>query len=171
MAQVVIKFHTVRPSLQDKFFFEPFVDWENRPWIEHLEAGIAAQPGLIKAYIEEHLPREELVARREELREDLKFMADDCMDFEPEYFVFPQQSGWPTWSADMSPPFNPFTLTHTMVCEFDTLENAESWYQYLMYEDPGVTAINQMISDYNNQFWETWYIDGVETPHPSKLDV
>lgn len=167
----VFKFKTTRPDLQTKFWFEFHIDWEQRPWIEAIESGIASQPGLIRATMEEHISRDELVARRNELREDLQFMADDCMDFEPEYLVDPLMSGWPSWGADMSPPFNPFSLTHTMVLEFTTREDAENWYYGYYFAENEAANHRQLVATYNNTFEEKLIVDGVEVPFESRMNV
>lgn len=168
---VLLKIKTTRPDLQEKFFFECFIDWEQRPWVEAIEAGLASQPGLIRATLEEHCPREELVARRDELRDDLKFMADDCMDFEPEYLDDPLMSGWPSWGADMSPPFNPFSLTFTTHLEFDTVENALNWYNNLTFPDDSLWSIKELISTHNNTIEEHLFVDGIEVPFTSKINT
>lgn len=167
---------TTRPNLESKFWFEYLIDWERRPWVEDIEAELSRHPGLIRVQIIDTCPREELVARREELREDLKFMADDCMDFEPEYFDFPQMSGFPTWNADMSPPFNPFLLTMTAEAVFSSsssntaMENFEVWYNNHAFPDIlTVDNYKTLIATNGNTYAEKLFVDGVEVPFVSKF--
>lgn len=167
---IVLKIKTTRPSLQDKFWFEYFLDWDERPHVDAIEAGLALQPGLIRATLEEHVTREEVVARRNELREDLKFIADLCMDFEPEYLDDLLMMGFPSWGADMSPPFNPFVLTHTVNLEFDTQANAENWYNNIAYADENLQSQLDLIQTHNNTVEEHLYVDGTEVPLVSKVN-
>ena len=159
----ILKLKTTRPSLDSKFFFDLFIDWENRPWVEEVQRSMESIPGLIKSYLEEHISRDEIVARRNELPEELQFIADDCMDFEPEYHD-PQQLFWPSWSADMSPPYNPFSLTHTVVGEFDTKENAENFYLNVIFADPGLENVKQLLAAHSNTHEVELFVDGVQVP-------
>lgn len=166
---VILKIKTTRPSLDSQFFFEVFLDWQNRPWIENVEAAMAMSPGLLRATMEEHISRDEIVARRNELRPGLEFIADDCMDFEPEYHD-PLQVNWPSWGADMSPPFNPFSLTHTSVMEFDTEENARNWLVNSFREED-LPNLKSLLQTHNNTIQELLLVDGVEQPIVSRFNA
>jgi len=162
---VQYKSKSTRPSVQDKFWFEPIIDWDQRPWADAVQENLDNQPGLVAAAQEEKISREQLVARQNELREDLKFMAVDAMSFEPEFHDL-NMSGWPSWNTDMSPPFNPFVTTFTYLLTFDTWEHFVSWYNagILSQKDYYAALINQ----YNNTFEEWFYVEGVETTFPEQ---
>lgn len=176
MSTVIWRGISTRPSLTDKFWLEYLIDWSRRPYVEDIESELYRHSGLIRVQIMDTCPREELVARRNELREDLKFMADDCMDFEPEYLDFPQMSGFPTWNADMSPPFSPFSLTMTAEAEFvgpdsvSVMEDFLTWYNNHAFPDEIiVNHYKTLMVTHGNTYVEKLFVDGVEVPFASKF--
>lgn len=158
MSQVLIKTQSVKPSSADKFWFESMVDWENRPWIQNLELQAQVHHEALHCYLEERISREELVSRKEELPEHLKFICDICQDFQPEWPGFAQQTHFPSWSADMSPPFNPFTTTHTLVMVFENLEKADAWFARTTWAWQQQWFLDLLAST-NNTMTVSWHQD------------
>ncbi len=149
---VLYKAQVTRLSLDDLFFFEFLSDiqFDNhfvRPYVDITdlnESGLFSK--CISYTIEEMISWDEVFLRKDELRPDLKYqinsknLTKDDMD-------------------GIGPLYNPFSLTHTELVEYNSWEDAMSAYD--TFFDLTYVIID-MLKQSNNTYIQEHYIDGIK---------
>ena len=143
-----------RPSLNDVFFFESFINWINI--VNYDKYPLLMGSGFISTELEIPITWEEIERRRLELRPDLIEMLKYKRPLAP---ILDRNVMWNIGSKG-EPPFNPFSLTYTFRHHYETYDQLISEYNLNLKN----LLLNFKSSIYqtNNTVVERCFVDGVE---------
>lgn len=150
-----------RPALSDMFYIELDRGYGlGSSGDDHFYEG----DGIISITYKELIQPQEIKDRKEELqsiRPDLVAYLwpseDECL---LDIIIDPTH---PLYISGKPVLYNPFTLTYTEVWTFEDLAHLETFYNYVIEEDPvGIAETRAQISASNNTVHEKVYVDGVE---------
>jgi hypothetical protein len=143
-----------RPSLNDVFFFESFINWINI--VNYDKYPLLMGPGFISTELEIPITWEEIERRRSELRPDLIEMLKYKKPLAP---ILDRNVMWNIGSKG-EPPFNPFSLTYTFRHHYETYDQLISEYNLNLKNL--LLNFKSLIYQTNNTVVERCFVDGVE---------
>ena len=143
-----------RPSLNDVFFFESFINWINI--VNYDKYPLLMGSGFISTELEIPITWEEIERRRLELRPDLIEMLKYKRPLAP---ILDRNVMWNIGSKG-EPPFNPFSLTYTFRHHYETYDQLISEYNLNLKNR--ILNLKSLICQTNNTGVERCFVDGVE---------